>query len=101
MTRVLLFVVLTAMAVTLVRWLVRRTESARRLRRPGYTPSHPVRVVRYDEIDTCVTAERCVCGGPLRTLAEGGTGTLRVVHTECGRCSEATDLYFDVSAVRH
>lgn len=101
MGRLFMVVALAVVVMSVVRWIVRQSEARRRLALPGRAPNNPISVLRYDEIDATVSTERCECGGPLRTKSEGGTETFRVVHTECPRCEEITDLFFDISGIRH
>ncbi|OGQ80598.1 MAG: hypothetical protein A2289_21975 [Deltaproteobacteria bacterium RIFOXYA12_FULL_58_15] len=96
---------LLCLALLLWRWWMKKRRLALRMSAPGMRRDNPVRVERFDDIDTTVSAVRCDCGGRISATAEGslavGETSLRVVHAECGDCESNLTLYFDCSRLLH
>jgi hypothetical protein len=76
-----------------------------RLAAPGFSPTLPLVVDSYGDVDAFPDRVKCpFCGkGRLHVLGEGnmtgGSGQLVALKTECLRCEERTTAYFDVSEV--
>ncbi|MGH7785224.1 MAG: hypothetical protein ACRERC_00060 [Candidatus Binatia bacterium] len=70
---------------------------------PGRSPTAPIPVEDYGDMDVAVRLQTCRCGGRLFIRGEGPgpNQALRVAHLECRKCEREQALYFDLSTLRH
>ena len=103
----LAFTAAIALVIGVLLWRAWQERTRRRawLMQPGRTPQRAITYRRFDQIDEAVRTARCpLCEGRFRVLSEGGTrGEIvgRVVHVECLRCEEETDLFFRAEKLLH
>ncbi len=105
MTGLLLTVALLA-ALAAAGWRALRRQRRRRLLAalPGGTRSTAIEVEAFSEIEDHLRVRECPCGGLLASLGErsereggGMSRILRVVRTECRRCEELSEVWFDAT----
>lgn len=80
-----------------IRWLERR----QRTHAPGMSADRPLKIASFQEMDDAVDSWRCLCGGSLELLGEGGRPGMRVARCRCMSCEEEVDLFFDLSELRN
>lgn len=82
----------------------RQIEAAVASRR-GMSPSRPIKIATFRDMDYELAIAECPCGGDLEKLGEGGRttphGPVRIARCECEKCGRQIDLFFDLSELRH
>jgi len=103
----LLFVlfILLAVAFMATKELQKKSKKHRFEKDEGNHPDRPLKIDRFNQMDTHLQNSRCPCGGRWMMRSEGSKSSsntrLRVVHAECTRCESETDFFFDLAMMQN
>ena len=105
MMTILTIVLIVAVVVMTTRIWTRRRRRGAWAEQPGRSAHNVLEVVRFDEMDETVRAERCHCGGRLSVVSEGSQTVdgqqLRVIRADCRDCDQDLYFFFKIRKVLH